>query len=185
MDIPLIFTFNATYELPFGRGKHFAQSGPASYIAGNWQINTIFAARSGTVINPTNGLNGDVANAGGGAQRLSFVSSPENGAPHKITGWWNASAFAEPATGTYGNASINSLRGPGYWSDDLSVFRDFPFSERFKLQFRAEAFDVFNHPNLGNPGANLSGNFNIITSTVSTSGPGANRDLQLALKLLF
>jgi hypothetical protein len=81
------------------------------------------------------------------------------------------------------------------------LFRDIPFTERFKLQFRAEAFDVFNHPNLGYPGggsqANFSGStttggvtsykngFNLITNTVPSTGPGANRNLQLALKLIF
>ncbi|HEY0796076.1 MAG TPA: TonB-dependent receptor [Acidisarcina sp.] len=197
LDVPLVFTFNATYALPFGKGRQYLGSGAAGTILGNWQVNTIFVARSGTVINPTNGSNGDTANAGGGAQRISFTGDPNSGAPHKLGAWWNPSVFALPASGTYGNAGINSLRGPGYWDSDLSVFRDFPFTERVKLQFRVEAFDVFNHPNLGNPGGFsgthlnstgnvvFNGNFNTITSTVSTAGPGANRDLQLALKLLF
>jgi hypothetical protein len=188
---------SATYALPFGKDKQFVNSGVGAAILGGWQLNTIFASRSGTVINPTNGSNGDTANAGGGAQRVSFVGSPNSGAPHKLSQWFNRTAFALPVAGTYGNAGINSLRGPGYWSDDLSLFRDIPLTEKYKLQFRLESFDVFNHANLGNPNSSFAGTktvdgvttynngFDTITSTVSTSGPGANRLVQLALKLLF
>jgi hypothetical protein len=199
LDIPLIFTFNATYALPFGTGKQYVNNGVAGKILGNWQLNTILAIRSGTVINPQNGANSDNANTGDGSdeQRINFVGNPNSGAPHKRAEWFNAAAFALPAPGTFGDAGINSLRGPGYWSDDLSLFRDIPITEQMKLQFRLEAFDVFNHPNLANPNSNFAGTtttdgtatynngFNLITSTVPTTGPGANRDLQLALKLLF
>jgi hypothetical protein len=193
LDIPLIFTFNATYALPFGAGKQYASNGFAAKAFGDWQLNTILAIRSGTVVNPTNGggNNGDIANigynnAGDGAQRANFVSDPNKGAPHTRAEWWNTSAIQAPPNGTFGNAGINSLRGPGYWSDDLSLFRDIPVTEQMKLQFRFEAFDVFNHPNLGTPGGSINnGGFNTITSTVSTSGPGSQRELQLALKLLF
>ncbi len=197
LNIPLIFTFNATYELPFGKGKRWATSGAGAAILGNWQINGLVALRSGTQINPTNGANGDTANVGGGNQRVSFVGSPTSGAQHDRTNWWNADAFALPANGTFGNAGINALRGPGYRNVDFSVFRNFPIHENFTVQFRVESFDVFNHPNLGNPNGSysgyhlvdgvkvLNGSFNTITNTVPTSGPGANRLIQFALKLLF
>jgi hypothetical protein len=203
LDVPLIFTFNANYALPFGKGKPYLNSGVAGVIVGGWQVNTILAIRSGLVSNPTNGANSDTANSGDGSneQRINYVGNPESGAPHKKGEWWNPTAFALPANGTFGNAGINSLRGPGYWNDDLSLFRDIPIKERLTLQFRVEAFDVFNHPNLGYPSggsqANFSGTsttngvttynngFNVITNTVPSTGPGANRNLQLALKLLF
>jgi hypothetical protein len=195
LDIPFIFTFNATYALPFGNGKPYANTGIESKVFGGWQLNTILAIRSGVPLNPVDGEYSDRANTGlgGGVERVDFVSNPNSGAPHKRSEWWNPAAFAIPANGTFGNAGINSLRGPGYWDDDLSLFRDISLSEKYKLQFRLEAFDVFNHPNLGNPGggttsvtdAGTNENFNLITSTVPTTGPGANRDLQLALKLLF
>jgi hypothetical protein len=189
LDIPFIFTFNATYKLPFGKGQQFLNSGPAAVVVGNWQINTLLAVRSGTVINPTNGANGDTANAGGGSQRVNITGNPNSGAPHTKSQWWNPAAFSLPSNGNYGSAQINSLRGPGFWSDDFSVFRDVPITERLKAQFRFEAFDIFNHPNLGNPNGSFAGagvgSFNTITSTVSTTGPGAQRDIQFALKLLF
>jgi hypothetical protein len=197
LDVPNVFTFNATYALPFGKGHQWASSGVSAAIFGGWQVNTILAIRSGTVINPTNGANGDTANAGGGAQRVNINGNPESGAPHKLNEWWNADVFSLPANGTYGNARINSLRGPGYWSDDFSVFRDVPIKERIKVQLRFESFDIFNHPNLGNPNGSFAGfqendgvktfnnGFGTITSTVPTSGPGANRTNQLAVKVLF
>ena len=185
LDVPLVTTFNMAYQLPFGRGKQFVTSGPGAIILGGWQVNSIITARSGTVINPQNGANSDVANVGGGGQsgnqRINFVSDPNSGAPHKINGWFNASAFAFPANGTYGSAGLNSLRGPGFWNVDFSLFRDIPIHERYKFQFRAEAFNLFNHPNLANPVGNLGGGgFNTITSTT-----GTNRVIQLAGKLLF
>jgi Carboxypeptidase regulatory-like domain len=204
LDVPLILTFNANYALPFGKGRQFANSGVTSVILGNWQVNTILAIRSGLISNPTNGFNTDAANSGdtSNEQRVNYLFNPEKGAPHTKAQWWNPTAFALPAPGTFGNASINSLRGPGYWNDDLSLFKDFPLTERYRVQFRAEAFDVFNHPNLGYPGnssqANFSGTstgadgavtykngFDLITNTVPTTGPGANRNLQFALKLIF
>ena len=208
LNVPLIFTLNANYALPFGKGRSYLNSGPAAIILGDWQVNTILSIRSGLPINPTNGANSDTANTGNttsNVQRVNYLFSPEKGAPHKRSEWFNPAAFALPANGTFGNASINSLRGPGYWNDDLSLFRDIPITEKYRLQFRAEAFDVFNHPNLGQPdngsgngynlgyaGSNIKNGvttypngFNIITNTVPSTGPGAGRALQLALKLLF
>jgi len=183
LSIPLIFTFNGTYQLPFGKGQRYVTSGFASAIVGNWQINAIIAARSGQVINPQTNA-GDVANQGGGLQRASYVSNPNVGAPHQLNEWFNTAAFVLPASGTFGNAGINSLRGPDYKNVDFSVFRNFPFTERFTLQFRCEFFNIFNHPNLGNPNNSFgSSSFNTITSTVS--GPGANRVIQFGAKLLF
>ena len=175
-----------TYRLPFGKGERFLTTGPAAAVLGGWQLNTILALRSGEVINPLNGVNPDTANAGGGAQRINFVGNPNQGAPHTLGQWFNPAAFAFPADGTYGNARINSLRGPRYVNDDLSVFRDINLYERLKLELRFETFDVFNHPNLGNPNTAFGqGGFNTITSTVPAAGPGANREAQVAAKILF
>jgi Carboxypeptidase regulatory-like domain len=206
LNVPLIFTLNANYALPFGKGRQYLNSGPAAIILGDWQVNTILAIRSGLPINPTNGFNSDTANTGNtnsNVQRINYVGNPESGAPHSKSEWFNPTAFALPANGTFGNAGINSLRGPGYWNDDLSLFRDIPLTEKYRLQFRAEAFDVFNHPNLGQPDSGNNGNlgfagsitkngvttypngFNLITNTVPSTGPGASRSIQLALKLMF
>ena len=186
LDIPVIFSLNASYKLPFGKGQPFLTSGIGSAIFGGFQLNTIISARSGEVINPTNGVNADTANVGGGQQRINFLGNPNEGAPHQLGNWFNASAFAAPANGTYGTAGMNSLRGPGYVNEDLSIFRDLTLHDRLKLELRLEAFDLFNHPNLGQPNAAFGqGSFNTITSTVPTSGPGSNRVAQVAAKILF
>jgi len=185
LDVPLIFTFNTLYQLPFGRGRAHLNSGPASEIVGNWQLNAIILARSGTVVNP--GVSQNNANTGDGAQRPNEVGDPNSGAPHTITQWWNPAAFTVPGPGTFGSAGLNSLRGPGYTDVDFSVFRDFPVTERFRLQFRFEAFDLFNHPNWGTPNATVGAtNFGAITNTYASGiGPGGNREIQFALKALF
>ena len=180
LSVPLIFTFNGTYELPFGKGRAHMNSGLGATILGNWQVNTILSARSGLTVNPSTNA-GDVAHIGGGSQRPNLTGSSESGAGHKIGNWWNSSAFSIPVSGTFGTAGINSLRGPGFWDVDLSLFRDIPFTERLKLQFRVETFNLFNHPNLNNPNSQVgNGSFNTITSTV-----GNPRQIQGSLKLLF
>jgi Carboxypeptidase regulatory-like domain len=185
LDVPLIFTLSALYELPFGKNKQYVNNGVGSYILGGWQLNTIIALRSGLPVNLTdNANNGDQANVGGGLQRGNIVSDPEGHAQHTIGNWFNASAFAIPNAGSYGDAPVNAVRGPGFTDVDFSVLRTFGITERFRLQFRAEMFDLFNHPNYNNPNLALDGgSFNQITSTVG--GPGANRNIQFALKLLF
>ena len=62
--------------------------------------------------------------------------------------FFNTCAFADPAAGSFGNVSRNSVQGPGYQIWDFSLFKNFPITERTKLEFRAEFFNVFNHPNL-------------------------------------
>ena len=90
-------------------------------------------------------------------------------------------AFALPAPYTYGNAGRNILRGPGLYTVDFSIFKVFPIRERFKLQLRAEAFNLFNTPQFSNPNATFNtANFGNITSTSAD-----NREVQFALKLNF
>lgn len=179
LDVPLVFAFSPGYKLPFGKGKRYLSSGPASWLLGDWQVNGIFTARSGTVFTPT--INFDNANVGGGvAERPDVAGSSSLGNP-TIEEWFNVNAFVLPNKYTFGNAGRNSLRGPGFWNLDFSVFRNFDIVERLHLQFRGEFFNVFNHTNFANPGSTLGNpNFGVITSTAN--GP---RTIQVALKLTF
>ena len=183
LDVPLITSFNTAYSLPLGKGKTYLTDGVASTIFGGFQVNSIVTARSGIVINPLDNINSDRANAGGGAQRVNFVSDPNKGATHSLASYFNPAAFQEAAPGTYGNSGLNSLRGPGFWDVDLSLFRDVALTERAKLQLRVETFNLFNHPNLGNPGSAPVGGFN--NSITSTSANYVPRVTQLAAKLIF
>jgi hypothetical protein len=187
LNVPLLFTLSTLYELPFGHGKQWASDGAGAAILGGWQINTIIALRSGLPINFTNSANGDEANTGGGTQRPNIVSNPNSGAPHTTADWFNSAAFAIPSPGTYGNAGINALRGPDFKDVDFSVLRTFRLTEKLRLQFRAEIFDLFNHPNYANPSSGVGGGgFDTISTTVgSGTAPGGNREAQFALKLIF
>jgi len=97
--------------------------------------------------------------------------------------------------GSYGTLGRNSLPGPGNWNFDAAIWRTFPIGERFKLDFRAEAFNAFNHLQIGNPGTTIfTGNLNTGNPNGSTGrsnsagyiGSGGDpRIMQMALKLTF
>jgi hypothetical protein len=151
-------------------------------ILGGWQWNGIVTVQGGTPFNVTSGR--DQALTGTGTQRPNLVADP-----HLDTGrsrdellfrYFNSGAYAQPALGTFGNSGKNTLIGPGGYYLDFSAFRSFAVTERAKLQFRAEFFNLFNHANLSNPVSNIS------SATVgriqSTSDP---RILQFGLKLIY
>ena len=179
VDVPLVLTFSPGYELPFGKGKPFLNNGgPASWFLGNWQLNGIFSARSGTVFTPN--INFDNANVGGANQRPNVTGDPNLGSNWTLGEYFNTSAFAISAPNTYGNAGRDSLRGPGFWTFDFSVFRNFNFFERGRLQFRGEFFNIFNKANFQNPGSTIgNAGYGTITSAYDP------RLVQLALKLTF
>jgi outer membrane receptor protein involved in Fe transport len=152
-------------------------------IAGGWQLNGLISARSGFPINPLVGS--DRALSGTTNQRPDAVGNPvlagDRSTADKVKQWFNPAAFALPAVGTYGNASRNSLLGPGAFVTNAAVFKDFPlpFRERMKLQFRSEFFNLFNNVNFSNPNATLGPKMGSITSADDA------RVIQFALKLLF
>jgi hypothetical protein len=172
VDVPVIFTLSSVYELPIGTGKPFVNSGVPAKLLGGWQVNGILSARAGTPF--TLGLNSSNDNANGGSQRPN-VSGPTKG-PRTLTEWFNTAAYSQPLADTYGNVGRNSLFGPHYTDVDFSLFRNFSFLEHYRAQFRIEAFNMFNHPNFGNPDSGFGDQrFGAITGT-----SGNPRELQLA-----
>ncbi|MDP9162069.1 MAG: hypothetical protein M3O09_17820 [Acidobacteriota bacterium] len=190
-----------SYELPIGPGKRFFNSdGPARWFLGGWQLNGILEAHAGQAVTPL--LSSDSSNTGSGAYRPEIVGDPNRAGPvaanpgclaptkiHTLASWYNPCAFAVPALAPgqafshlFGNARRGSLRGPGTYNVDLSFFKDFKFSENRNLQFRMEAFNVFNHPQFANPNniVNTPGVSGTITGTANSS-----REVQLALKFNF
>jgi hypothetical protein len=143
---------------------------------------------------------GDIALTGNGGtyERANLVGNPwQNGPIAGNTGctaytsgqtrtaaqWFNPCAFQAPGTGTLGNAGRNMLQGPVFWNMDSSVHRIFPIGERFRLQAVVDAFNVLNHPVLGNPSASTnSSTFGAISSTADGYNP---RTLQGSLKVQF
>jgi hypothetical protein len=169
------------YELPFGRGKRWLTGGPASYILGNWQVNMILVAESGTPV--VIAVPGDVANIGAGGfkayARPDLVGDPQLSDP-TADRWFNTAAFAIPNL-AFGNAERGLVRNPGYWAADLSLFKNIPIGQRASLQLRLEAFNAFNVQNLANPDANIrSPNFGRITNI-----RGAPRNLQFGVRVAF
>ena len=125
----------------------------------------------------------------GGYETANLVGNPNSGTcangakVGSATCFINTSAFAEPAFGTFGNQRQNQYRSARYWNIDASVFRQFPlWSEGRRLEFRAEAFNLFNTTIFNTPGndASNSGGFGIVTSAANTA-----RELQFGLKIIF
>jgi len=176
------FILSGVYELPFGRGKKYGNNiGKAeNYLLGGWQLNTIIALQSGlpfTMQSPGNPGKARPDLAG------NLTTSPGN-----TQQYFNTKAVAQaPLTADgvlvrQGTLGRNVLIGPGGKTVDLSLFKNFALTERFKLEFRAEAFNLFNHPYFKNPAADITaGNFGQITDTQL----GSERQLQGVLKLVF
>ena len=169
------------YELPFGRGRQFALSGPLDYIAGGWRLSTLFQWHSGTPFTPVI-QSGSVAvginPALGPSLNQSFtnnylfpdlVGNPNSGG-HSVARWFNPAAFANPASGTFGDLGRNTLIGPGYSNVNFSIAKEFrlPWREGMGLEIRADAFDLFNHINYHNPDANVG-----YGNTPCQNGPNA------------
>ncbi len=177
-----ILRVSGIYELPFGKGKRWVSSGPAAYILGNWQFNTINTLQSGTPVVLT--VAGDVANVGNLVktyERPNVVGSPSLSNP-SMDLWFNRAAFAVPVL-SFGNAGRGLVRNPAFYNSDMSLFKNIPIKEKCTLQIRGEFFNAFNIINPGNANGNASTgnrNFGRITSI-----SGSPRDIQLAMKLSF
>ncbi|HYO83997.1 MAG TPA: TonB-dependent receptor, partial [Bryobacteraceae bacterium] len=170
------------WELPFGKGKPLANSGGLlSALLGGWQINGIVGAYSGTPFTVT--ASGASLNAPGNTQTADQVKAEvwTEGAVGPGELWFDTSAFAPVTEARFGNTGRNLLRGPGAIRVDGSLFRQFTITERANLQFRAEAFNVPNHPQFNNPGNSVNAaNFGMITSARP-----AERQLRFGLRLGF
>jgi hypothetical protein len=152
-------------------------------LFGGWQNNFIFNANSGladTIVsgvdNAFSGLAGQFADLTGQPWKIAEDRSKGD----QIKKWFNTGAFKTNAVGTVGTGGRNQIRDPGRWNLDYSLFKAFPIRESLQLQFRAEAFNLLNHANLGAPVLSVnSPNFGAITSATSP------RIMQLALRLAF
>lgn len=211
-DIRNVFHFSAGYELPFGKGKRYLanDSGIASKVLGGWSVNTIVVLEGGQPITLTcpSRTNASTAGASNGCYDLvvpgqSFKRGNHIDANGKLSFFGNPAAFAQPAPCTAAPCSVAALGGPAtqiagepFKNMDFSTFKDIPINERFNLQFRAEFFNILNHPNFNNPnfGGNgvvsvsgsgdfTSSNFGEIGST--RNAPYSPRQIQFALKLHF
>jgi hypothetical protein len=137
---------------------------------GNWQINGIFSAMTGTPFTVASA--GTSVNTAGNTQTADQVLSNVKilGGIGRGNSYFDPYVFAPVTDVRFGNTGRNILRGPGLANLDASIFRNFPLTERFKLQFRAEGFSVSNTPAFNNPGATVTSatrNGGIISSRTS------------------
>jgi hypothetical protein len=189
-DRPQRFTFVWVQDLP-----NKATSKLGRTLLNNWSVNGFFVAQSGfplTVINTTSGqgLGGTTSNDNGNfnANVLSGVSliHPTGSTKDNLQSYINKAAFYPAPAGTYGNSGRGILRGPGQWNVDGSVFKDFLITERWRVQFRTEFFNLFNHANFA-LGSDTSTSLNLNSSTfgqINSTSVNA-RLIQMALRLSF
>jgi hypothetical protein len=176
IDLRHRLTASYLYELPFGKGKAMLnRGGVANLVLGGWQTNGILTVQTGQPFSPV--LQTSTTNGTG--SRPNIIGPVVY--PKTLQQWFSPSAYATPAPYTYGNASRNSLFGPGRTNLDASLFKNFVIREQVRFEFRAEAFNIFNHPQFGLPNQNI-GNAQVgsITSTV-----GNPRQLQMGLRFQF
>jgi hypothetical protein len=174
-----MFVASHLYEFPLGRGRRYATSGPASWILGGWQLNGVFRWVSGAPFTPT--ADATPCNCPGNSN-FADVVAPTRYVEETGRGllWFDPTSFAAPGANRFGNAGRNSLRGPGYKNYDASLVRNFRFTERTRLEARAEAYNLTNTPRWGNPVNSV--NNAAFGQILSASG---ERELQLALRLTF
>ena len=197
-DVRHIFVANYLYQLPFLHGHN----GFLGKALGDWQISGIVQYQTGT---PCNAIQsgqdfagvGQDANFGCGNNGQFWAM---NGTPHLVktfgpNGQWLSTTnpdgspiFTKPAAGTFVTQRVRDvLYQPGLENWNMGLFKSFPITERYGLQFRAEAFNVWNHPNWNNPSlnpANLSTFGKVLTKGSGSSGNG-ERNLQLSLRFYF
>jgi hypothetical protein len=217
-DIRNVFHFSGGYELPFGKGKHFMSdaSGGMNKLIGGWSINWSSTFQGGQPIEigcPTQTAAGIACGALLTGQPLDLgLHTDANGL---LNFYGNPAAFTQPCalgaggvpiagspagcvplTGTAALGGVTKVEGPGFHRADISLFKDLPLNERFRLQFRAEFFNIANHPNFNAPnfGGNgvvaISGSGNYNSSTFGEIGstrdaPYDPRQIQFALKFYY
>jgi hypothetical protein len=168
-DFPNNITATWVYSIPYFSHR----SKPVSLALGNWSFGGIFLHQSGFSLSP--GLTTSTA---------GLATRPNQVAPVNKLGtlseWFDTSTFVAPNYGFFGNASNGTIRGPGYTSFNVSLNKTFPIKDRLNAQFRAEAYNVANHPNFESVDTGLGdGSYGHVYSA------GDPRILELALKIRF
>jgi hypothetical protein len=180
-DVRHNFTANTTYELPFGKNL----GGFAGVALRGWQINSIVKLASNIPFTPL--ISGDPDRDGSedNSARPNLIGDPNTG-PRTPQQWYNLSAFATPTAGFRGTAGRNIVEGPNFKNVDLSLNKIFPLAERLSLQFRVEAFNLFNRVNFDLPSNSDDGSQIDAPNAGQIRGiVGTAREIQMALKLIF
>ena len=188
---------NAAWQLPFGRGKAFSSSKVANAILGGWTINSLGTFETGTPFSiscSSTSLNMS------GASQLCYQNVGQVAKYGSIGGsYFNPLAFSPVTTASFGYVQPDILRGPGIANIDSALQRDFRIKERFVLQFRADIYNLFNHPAFANPGGNVSNlqlnsdgsvknlaGYTQVTNVINTGrDAGEQRDMRFSMHISF
>jgi hypothetical protein len=179
-----VFNFYYIYDVPFFSANPTSLAGRT---LGGWQITGSTFMRTGTPLWVTRG--DDVAGVGDTfAQPYNLVGDPNANTNGQLSNsntdqnfWFNPTAYARPAAGTFGNAPRNNMYGPGQYQWDIALFKNVAVKAGHSVQFRMEMFNFLNHPNLNNPSTDpLSSSFGRVTSK-----DNSRRDVQLSLRYVF
>lgn len=176
IDFPHVFSFETLWEIPYGRGRTYGSDIPKAldYVIGGWSLNGIFRAQSGSAFDVRDG-NGRLVN---------LTGDPYTGRDDKRP-YLDLNSFSAAATGL-GSLERNSLRSPATNQLNLGLSKDFRFTESIKLQFRMEAFNIFNTIQWGTPNTNI-GDANPLFGfgTIRGTTPFSNRQLQFGGRVQF
>ncbi len=177
-DVPRVFNFSGLWQIP-----NAPIHGLADRLLNGWELTSIASWRSGFPFSVTSGVDNSLS--GVGQDRADYLGGVAALDPNRAHGqlvaqYFNFSAFAKNALGTFGTSGKNILWGPGLFDTDLGLLKNFKIAERFSTQFRAEFFNVFNNVNFSQPSANLNA-----ASIGRITAAGNPRILQFALKFLF
>ncbi len=180
IDIVHRFVASGVYDLPWGKGRRWLTGGVPAAVLGGWTIGSIVNAQSGgpfTVTMQTNTTNAFSA----GALRANVLRNPNLPADQRrLDRWFDTDAFAAPPPHTFGNAGRGIVRADGRVNFDFSLNKNFAWGERRLVQFRADLFNAFNHPDFGLPARAMGApGFGTITSAT------APRTIQLGLRVEF
>jgi hypothetical protein len=185
LDIPHRFVIGYIYELPLGNGRAFLTNatGVTNWLLGGWQLNGITTFQSGSPLNFSANNTAGIFNPSTFANNNGKSGKLDGPVHDRLNRYFDTSVFSQPAPFTFGNMSpyTAQLRGDIMRNFDLSMFKEFKPTEKFRVQFRAEFLNAFNTPRFGLPNRTVtSGSFGVVTSQANTP-----RQTQLGLKLIW
>ncbi len=195
------------YELPVGHNRHFLadNKGVTDAILGGWQVAGIMAAQTGEAVNAV--MSSDLSNTGSFSYRPNQIANPNdfsfdtatqaalgcsNPGHRTLDCWYNQAVFVAPplapgqqSAHSFGNTKIGGLRGPHLVNFDMVLQKNFKVFESQQIEFRAEFFNLFNHPNFGLPGGGASAPVDVPGGAAITNTATDNRQIEFALKYTF